>query len=72
MTSARQNFSVEAENGINQQIQTELIASYAYMSMASWLSRDDIALHGLAKYYREQSNEVPLVCLANLDHFIGT
>ena len=61
MASARQNFSKAAEEGINQQILVELTASYAYMSMASWFSRDDVALHGLAKYYREQSDEVLLL-----------
>lgn len=62
MASARQNFSKAAEDGINQQIRTELTASYVYMSMASWLSRDDVALHGLAKHYRKQSLDVILPC----------
>lgn len=58
MASARQQFSKACEEGINQQILTELTASYAYMSMSSWLNRDDVALPGLSKYYRDQSLEV--------------
>ena len=27
--------------------------------MASWLARDTVALHGLAKHYREESKNVP-------------
>lgn len=59
MASARQNFSKESEEAISKQILTELTASYAYMSMSSWLNRDDVALPGLSKHYGEQSTEVP-------------
>lgn len=61
MASARQNFSKEAEEGINQQILTELTASYVYMSMSSWLNRDDVALPGLSKYYHDQATEVAYI-----------
>ena len=42
MTSSgcRQNFSAEAEALINKQINLEFHASYVYLSMASWFSRD--------------------------------
>lgn len=60
MSLARQNFSKEAEDAINRQILTELTASYNYLSMATWLSRDTVALHGLAEYFREESKNVPL------------
>jgi len=53
--SVRQNFSVEVENGINNQINMELTASYVYLSMASYFSRHDVALPNIAKYFREQS-----------------
>jgi len=59
MSLARFNLSKEAEDAINQQILVELSASYSYLSMSAWLSRDTIALHGLAEYFRKQSSEVP-------------
>lgn len=58
MSLARQNLSKEAEDAINRQILTELTASYTYLSMATWLTRDTIALHGLAEFYRKESQEV--------------
>jgi len=53
----RQNFTVEVENGINNQINMELTASYVYLSMASYFSRHDVALPNIAKYFKEQSLE---------------
>lgn len=58
MSLARFNLSKESEEGINRQIHVELGASYTYLSMATWLSRDTVALHGLADYFREQSKNV--------------
>ena len=58
MSLARQNLSKDAEDAINQQILTELTASYSYLSMANWLARDTVALHGLAGMYRSQSKDV--------------
>lgn len=60
MSLARFNLSKESEESLNRQIQIELEASYAYLSMAAWLSRDTVALHGLAEYFREQSKNVPV------------
>ena len=54
---ARQNFSKEAEDAINDQINVELDAAYAYQSIASWCSRDSVALLGFAKYYNKQAAE---------------
>jgi len=51
----RQNFSVDVENGINNQINMELTASYVYLSMASYFSRHDVALPNIAKYFKDQS-----------------
>jgi len=53
----RQNYSVDVENGINNQINMELTASYVYLSMASYFSRHDVALPNIAKYFKEQSHE---------------
>merc|ERR1712226_567287 len=35
----------------------ELYASYVYLSMSAYFARDDIALHGFAKRFREASSE---------------
>ena len=60
MSLARFNLSKESEEGLNRQIQIELAASYTYLSMAAWLSRDTVALNGLAEYFKEQSKNVPV------------
>lgn len=53
----RQNFHEECEAGVNRQVNMELTASYVYLSMASYFDRDDIALPGFAKFFRENSKE---------------
>jgi ferritin heavy chain len=57
MSLCRQNFATALEDALNEQISVELNASYIYMSMASYFSRDLIALPGFAKYFTKQSNE---------------
>ena len=49
MSVVRQNFHAESEALINKQINMELYASYAYLSMSAYFDRDDVALHGFAK-----------------------
>lgn len=41
---AKQNFSTEAEDVINSQIQIDQIAQQQYLSTAAYFGRDDIAL----------------------------
>ncbi|XP_051019032.1 ferritin, mitochondrial [Acomys russatus] len=53
----RQNFHPEAEAAINRQINMELYASYVYLSMAYYFSRDDVALYNFSKYFLRQSLE---------------
>lgn len=55
--SSRQNFSPEVEAALNDQVNVEFRASYAYESISSWCSQDGIALHGFAKYYQEMAGE---------------
>ncbi|MCI3325481.1 ferritin [Escherichia coli] len=57
MSQCRQNYHTESEAGINRQINMELYASYCYQSMAYYFDRDDVALHGFAKFFRKQSEE---------------
>merc|ERR1712218_511921 len=57
MSRIRQNFHEECEALINKQINMELYASYVYLSMSYYFARDDVALHGFAKYFKKNSNE---------------
>lgn len=53
----RQNFHPDSEAAINRQINLELYASYVYLSMAYYFSRDDVALNNFARYFLHQSRE---------------
>ncbi|XP_050299792.1 soma ferritin [Anthonomus grandis grandis] len=53
----RQNFHKDCEDAINKQINMELFASYTYLSMAYHFNRDDVALKGHFKYFKDASEE---------------
>ncbi|XP_008071225.1 ferritin, mitochondrial [Carlito syrichta] len=53
----RQNFHPDSEAAINRQINLELYASYVYLSMAHYFSRDDVALNNFARYFLRQARE---------------
>ncbi|XP_004690167.1 PREDICTED: ferritin heavy chain-like [Condylura cristata] len=53
----RQNYHPECEASVNLHINLELHASYAYLSMAFYFSRDDVALKYFSQYFRQQSRE---------------
>merc|ERR1712108_119375 len=57
VSKIRTNFHANSEALINKQINMELHASYVYMSMAAYFDRDDVALAGFAKRFRENSTE---------------
>lgn len=57
VSRVRQNFAAASEEGVNQQINLELYASYVYMSMAYHFDRDDVALPGFHKFFRKMSDE---------------
>ncbi|KAJ6699426.1 FERRITIN [Salix purpurea] len=54
---ARQYFVDECESAINEQINVEYTASYVYHAMFAYFDRDNIALKGLAKFFKESSEE---------------
>ncbi|KAF2880472.1 hypothetical protein ILUMI_25702 [Ignelater luminosus] len=56
-SQVRQNFHKDCEDAINKQINMELHASYVYLAMAYYFDRDDVALPGLHKYFKESSDE---------------
>lgn len=57
MTRPRQNFHEDCENAINDQINMELSASYAYLSMGFYFDRDDVAFKNIKKYFLKASEE---------------
>merc|ERR1712218_148531 len=57
MSAIRQNYNEESEAAINKQINMELYASYVYMSMAYHFDRDDVALEGFHKFFKNQSDD---------------
>ncbi|KAK4789477.1 hypothetical protein SAY86_016781 [Trapa natans] len=54
---ARQKFSEESEAAINDQINVEYNVSYVYHAMYAYFDRDNVALKGLAKFFKESSVE---------------
>lgn len=54
---ARQYYVDECESAINEQINVEYNASYVYHSLFAYFDRDNIALKGLAKFFKESSEE---------------
>merc|ERR1711933_707818 len=53
----RQNFAEQSEHLLNQQVQMELSASHAYLAMASYFDRADVALPGFKQWAEKQSEE---------------
>ncbi|CAK9150430.1 unnamed protein product [Ilex paraguariensis] len=54
---ARQRFADESEAAINEQINVEYNVSYVYHAMYAYFDRDNVALKGLAKFFKESSEE---------------
>ncbi|XP_031372591.1 ferritin-3, chloroplastic-like [Punica granatum] len=54
---ARQRYSDECEAAINGQINVEYNVSYVYHAMYAYFDRDNVALKGLAKFFKESSDE---------------
>lgn len=53
----RQNFAEQTEHLLNMQVQMELHASHAYLSMAAYFDRADVALPGFKEWAENQSSE---------------
>ncbi|CAL5359146.1 unnamed protein product [Camellia sinensis] len=54
---ARQRYHDECEAAINEQINVEYNVSYVYRAMYAYFDRDNVALKGLAKFFKESSDE---------------
>lgn len=53
----RQNYHSECEAAINKQVNIEMHAHYAYLSMAIYFDRDDVALKGCHKFFKKSAEE---------------
>ena len=51
----RQQFSSAAERAINDHINMELYAAYAYQAAARHFEHDDVGLYGFARFFSQQS-----------------
>ncbi|KAL8119801.1 ferritin-2, chloroplastic-like [Apium graveolens] len=54
---ARHNYSHHSESAINHQINVEYNLSYVYHAMFAYFDRHNVALKGLARFFRESSAE---------------
>ncbi|KAK8950229.1 hypothetical protein KSP40_PGU006353 [Platanthera guangdongensis] len=54
---ARQKYVDECEAAINEQINVEYNISYVYHAMFAYFDRDNVALKGMAKFFKESSEE---------------
>ena len=54
---ARQHYHPACEAALNDQINTEYNVSYIYHAMYAYFDRDNVALPGLAKYFKDASVE---------------
>lgn len=54
---ARQKYTDGCEAAINEQINVEYNVSYVYHAMFAYFDRDNVALKGLAKFFKESSEE---------------
>ncbi|PKA50589.1 Ferritin-3, chloroplastic [Apostasia shenzhenica] len=54
---ARQKYHDDCESAINEQINVEYNVSYVYHSLFAYFDRDNVALRGLAKFFKESSEE---------------
>ncbi|XP_023654378.1 ferritin, middle subunit-like [Paramormyrops kingsleyae] len=53
----RQNYHRDCEAAINRMVNMQLFASYTYISMAHYFSRDDVALLGFSHFFKERGEE---------------
>ncbi|XP_073513842.1 ferritin, middle subunit-like [Phyllobates terribilis] len=57
LSQVRQNFSHDSEAAVNRVVNLKMYSSYTYLSMSHFFERDDVALHHVAEFFKEQSHE---------------
>ncbi|XP_006881304.1 PREDICTED: ferritin light chain-like [Elephantulus edwardii] len=53
----RQNYSAEAEAGVNRLVNLHLRASYTFLSLGFYFDHDDVALEGVGHFFHELASE---------------
>ncbi|XP_006885422.1 PREDICTED: ferritin light chain-like [Elephantulus edwardii] len=53
----RQNYSAEAEAGVNRLVNLHLQASYTYLSLGFYFDRGDVVLEAVGHFFRELESE---------------
>ncbi|TKR94574.1 hypothetical protein L596_008839 [Steinernema carpocapsae] len=53
MSAIRQQYHVSAENAVNEQVSNLMNASYAYLNIAYYFDRSDVALENLHKHFEK-------------------
>ncbi|XP_075694943.1 ferritin, middle subunit-like [Rhinoderma darwinii] len=53
----RQNYSHDTEAAVNRMVNLKMYSSYTYLSMFYFFDRDDVALHHVAEFFKEQSHK---------------
>ncbi len=51
---------------LNDHINVEFTAAYAYHALFAYFDRDTVALNGFAKYFKQQADEVKCYAFVNL------
>eukprot|EP00210_Caulerpa_lentillifera_P008552 g8157.t1 len=54
---ARSGYTTECEAALNEQINVEYNISYVYSALFAYFDRDNVALPGLAEFFKKQSQE---------------
>ncbi|KAF8036862.1 hypothetical protein BT93_C2550 [Corymbia citriodora subsp. variegata] len=57
LSLARQKYSDQCESAVNEQINVEYNVSYVYHAIYAYFDRDNVALKGLAKFFKDSSEE---------------
>ncbi|CAN8254488.1 unnamed protein product [Cochlearia groenlandica] len=57
LSLARHMYSPECESAVNEQINVEYNVSYVYHALYAYFDRDNVALKGLAKFFKDSSVE---------------
>ncbi|XP_030450840.1 ferritin-3, chloroplastic-like [Syzygium oleosum] len=57
LSLARQKYCDQCESAVNEQINVEYNVSYVYHAMYAYFDRDNVALKGLAKFFKDSSEE---------------
>ena len=56
-SQVRQNFHLNCEEALNNQVNLDLTSSYVYQAISFYFDRDDLGLPGMQKFFKALSDE---------------